>query len=265
LLTVSDTAYAIAFVRALEARLPPEQQLFSDPYAHIFADAGEHAREGIARFRQHPLFDFGVRLRTRYIDDELRAALQAGMRQVVVLGAGFDARALRMDEVSAVGARVYEVDFHALLATKRALLAAAGVSLPPHDVHVPCDFAAPDFGDHLARDLAAAGLVVGAMTAFIWEGVIGYIDRAGMERSLALMARVGGEGSRLVYTYADRSVSADDPTKLAEAAGFGPTRGLGMDEVWSLYLPGPPLEYASIARVGTAVRGPARAHGAGGG
>ncbi|NIQ51934.1 MAG: SAM-dependent methyltransferase, partial [Gammaproteobacteria bacterium] len=46
--------------------------------------------------------------RTRYIDDALREALEAGARQVVVLGAGFDTRAYRLDGMDA--AAVFEVD-----------------------------------------------------------------------------------------------------------------------------------------------------------
>lgn len=47
------------------------------------------------------------------------------------MGAGFDARGLRLPEIAERGAAVYEVDFAALLETKRAILPAAGVALPP--------------------------------------------------------------------------------------------------------------------------------------
>lgn len=254
MLSVSDTAYAIAWVRAAEVERPLEERLFLDPYAKFFVAGGEHAREGMDRFRQLPLFDAGVRLRTRYIDDEVREALAGGLRQIVLLGAGFDARGLRVHEVVQSGAQIFEVDFAAVLERKASLLAAAGVVLPAHLRYVPCALDAPDFDARLVDDLGAAGFSVGAPTVFVWEGVIGYIDWATMERSLALMARLGGASSRLIYTFGDRSLGLDDPTVLAQAAGFGPTREIGLYEAWRRYLRAPPLEHASLSRVGTAER-----------
>ncbi|HEY2370442.1 MAG TPA: class I SAM-dependent methyltransferase [Polyangiaceae bacterium] len=55
-----------------------------------------------------PVLRDGVRLRTRYIDDALREAVKGGFDQFVLLGAGFDARALRMPELAPK--RVFEID-----------------------------------------------------------------------------------------------------------------------------------------------------------
>lgn len=98
-LTVADTAYSIAVVRA------EEKELFSDPYAHLFAEAGAHAEEGTRRYLALPFFREGIRLRTRFIDDFVRANLG---NEVVILGAGFDARAMRMPELARK--RVVEID-----------------------------------------------------------------------------------------------------------------------------------------------------------
>src|SRR5580658_1645091 len=128
--TVADTAFSIAAVRAEEGRRPPAERLFDDPYASFFAAAGAHAAESTERFLALPFFRDGVRLRTRYIDDAVREGLKAGLDQIVLLGAGFDARGLRMPEIAARRASVYEIDTSDQLERKRAVLKSAGVKVP---------------------------------------------------------------------------------------------------------------------------------------
>jgi methyltransferase (TIGR00027 family) len=136
MLTVSDTAYSIAFIRSEEADRPPEQRLFDDPYAKLFAAEGAHAAEGTQRYLALSFFRDGIRLRTRFIDDVLRKGLDDGVDQVVLLGAGFDARGLRMP--ASHRATVYEVDVPALLERKRAILASADIcSMSPATSPLP--------------------------------------------------------------------------------------------------------------------------------
>src|SRR5262245_22899442 len=111
---VTDTAAAVARVRSWESELPEEQRLFEDPYARLFV-GGAAADEAVQLFLSAPIFREHVRLRTRFIDDALRAALAAGLKQVVNLGVGFDTRTLRLPEIAEQGAQVYEVDFAAQL------------------------------------------------------------------------------------------------------------------------------------------------------
>jgi methyltransferase (TIGR00027 family) len=253
MLTVADTAFSIAVVRSEEVDLPVEERLFEDPYARLFLAAGAHAAEGTERFLSLPFFREGVRLRTRFIDDALRAGLAAGLRQVVLLGAGFDARGLRMPEIEAAGATVFEVDFAAQLESKRALLAAAGVPLPARIAYVPCDFATPDFDAALAARLEERGFRPGAGAFFVWEGVIGYIDDAAIDRSLGFMVRAGGPGSRLVFTFGFQSFDPGSALERTRRAGFTTCEEVGADEVCRRYLPTPPHPYAHVARLGTAV------------
>src|SRR6516162_8681907 len=99
--SVADTAFMTAAVRAEEAARPEAERLFEDPYAAVFAAQGAHVAEATQRFLDLPFLRDGVRLRTRYVDDAVREGLAAGLRQVVLLGAGFDARGLRMPEIAA--------------------------------------------------------------------------------------------------------------------------------------------------------------------
>jgi methyltransferase (TIGR00027 family) len=255
MLTVSDTAYAIAHVRALESALPPAERLFDDPYAALFAAAGEHAREGTERFQSLPFFRDGIRLRTRFFDDFVRDGVTAGARQVVLLGAGFDARGLRFPELAAAGARVYEVDFEALLAAKRALLAGAGVATPPHVAYVACDFTAERFEDGLHASLRGAGFRAGEGALFVWEGVIAYLDRASIERSLRFMAAAGGAGTRVAFDHGDAPFAPETTLDFVRRFGFSGCEEVAYDTLWRRYLPGDAHENAWYCRATVATTG----------
>jgi O-methyltransferase involved in polyketide biosynthesis len=125
--TVADTAFSIAVVRAEEGSRPEGERLFTDPYASAFAAAGAHVAESTQRFLELPFFRDGVRLRTRFLDDCVRQGLASGLDQVVLLGAGFDTRGLRMPEIAARRATVFEVDTPYQLDRMRRALAGAGV------------------------------------------------------------------------------------------------------------------------------------------
>ncbi len=258
MLTVSDTAYTVAVVRAEEGERPASERLFDDPYATLFRAAGGHAAEATARLLELPLVRAGVRLRTRFIDDFLREGLSAGTTQVVLFGAGFDTRAFRMPEIAACGARVYEVDLAGQLEQKRALLATAGVPLPGHVAHVACDFMAADFAPALTAGLEAAGLRRGAGALFVWEGVTPYIDDPAVDRSLAFMAGAGGPGTRVVFDY---GAPRFDPVSAAERtrrAGFSGFEEVDYDVLWRRYLPGEPPPMASMLRIAVATTSPPR-------
>jgi methyltransferase (TIGR00027 family) len=252
MLTAADTAYSIAFVRAQESERAPSERLFEDPYASIFAAAGEHAREGTERFLALPFFSEAVRLRTRFIDDVVTSALDAGTTQVVLLGAGFDARALRLPAIAKHGASVYEVDFAEQLARKRALLDAARVTLPAWDHYVACDFNAPDFDDALMASLAERGFRAGAGAVFVWEGVIAYISKEATERTMRFVVRVGGPGARLVFDFAPIALEPDTAENRARRAGFTRFEQVGNDAIWRRHFASEPPPIASVGCLGTA-------------
>lgn len=249
MVTVADTAFSIAAVRAAEGALPPHERLFEDPYAACFAPLGAHAAEATERYLALPFFELGVRLRTRFIDDEVRVALGAGARQLVLLGAGFDARGLRMQEVASTGTRVFEVDTPEQLARKREALAAGGFTVPAHVVDVPFAFDARDLERELPAALASAGFSGSARTVFVWEGVIGYIDRAAIDASLRCMAAVSGPGSTVVLTAGLGSFDPDGSAEALRRAGWPESHELGADEVHRRFVPGDPPDAAPYLRL----------------
>jgi methyltransferase (TIGR00027 family) len=251
MLGASDTAFSMAFIRAEEAALPAGEQIFSDPYAAIFSAAGAHAAEGTARFLALPNFRDAIRLRVRGIDDLVRESIASGVRQLVLMGAGFDARGLRLPEVETKDVRVFEVDGAGLLEQKRGLLSAAGHSIPPRIAYLPCDFTT-DFESALGTSLAEAGLRANEGVLFIWEGVIPYIGVEAAARTLRFMRRVGGDNARVVFDMTDALFDPSTPEQFAKDAGFQHLSSVGFEELWRRYLPGEPHPNNSIVRLATA-------------
>lgn len=135
-----------------------------------------------------------VHLRTAAIDHALQEAVAAGVRQVVVLGAGYDHRAWRLEALRLC--KVFEVDHPATQQRKRESLQ----NRPPlcnQLVFAPVDFAAEDLGEKLHD----AGHNPQLPTAWLWEGVTMYLPPPAMRATLATVAARSATGSRLVLTY----------------------------------------------------------------
>ena len=129
--------------------------------------------------------------RTRFIDTHVMAALEGGATQLVLLGAGFDARPWRLAD--ALGGRpVFLVDHPASAATR----AYATATLPHRaDVRVDVDFAQDD----LAARLCAAGFDASQPAAVVWEGVSMYLPEAAVRHTLATLGRLLASGSQLSF------------------------------------------------------------------
>ncbi|MFO0548699.1 MAG: SAM-dependent methyltransferase [Polyangiaceae bacterium] len=254
--TVSDTAFSMTVVRAAEGELPVAERLFEDPYATYFAAAGAHAAENTQRFLELPFFVDGIRLRTRFIDDVVREGLAAGLTQVVVLGAGFDARALRMREIVERHARVFEVDTAEQLSRKRRVLASAGVRLPAYDRYVPYEFGAvrdeAEAELALSAALAKKGFRSGAGAVFVWEGVIGYITDAEIDWTLRFMVKAGGPESRVAFTFGPWSFDPDGARARLMHLGFRACDELNGEELWRRYWTTEPHPAAHVMRIAAA-------------
>ncbi len=165
-----------------------------------------------------------IEARTRFIDDRVLAALAAGIRQVVICGAGYDDRALRF---RTSGVRFFELDHPATQADKAARLAAiAG----PGPVLVQADFSTDD----VAAALAHAGHDPTQPTLFICEGLLVYLTRQECDRLLAALAERAAPGSELVVTLA---VHADDQDTELVLATANAARRTASTEPWRTILP----------------------------
>jgi methyltransferase (TIGR00027 family) len=162
-------------------------------------------------------------LRTAAIDVVLRTELQAGAEQLVILGAGLDARAWRVPELR--GTTVFEVDRPSTQHVKRRRVR----ELPPQAREVR--FVAVDFGrDALDDRLAAEGHDVSARTLWLWEGVTPYLVPAAIADTLGVIAGRSAPGSMALVTYTTPECSNTPqallPIVLAAFALLGePLRG----------------------------------------
>jgi methyltransferase (TIGR00027 family) len=203
---ISKTAGNMALIRALEFLRSPNQRLFSDPYARQFVPVCQRALLGPAhlpaiRTLLECFFDWrapGARssgaARTRLIDDWVREALASSVEQVVILGAGFDCRALRMSELENIP--VFEVDRAAMVARKERIVG-GNHRLPTRICRLGADFQR----DNLGNRLAEAGWSANRRTLFIWEGVTNYLDTRSVETVFNFFAADACYGSRIIFTY----------------------------------------------------------------
>ena len=252
---VLDTARAIARCRAAEGERPPGERLFEDPFARLFAGQGEAGAEDVvAAFARVPFFTEQVRLRTRYLDDLVRTEIARGARDVVILGAGFDTRALRLAEIARHDVRVHEIDFPEQLARKRATFADAGVALPTHVRLHGCDLSRPDALATLTGPLADSGCRAGAGAVFLLEGVISYIEDDAVERTFRFVADAGGAGSRIGFNYTAARFHRRPLASLLEAAGLQAVEDVDLAAVHRRYLRGEPPPGGELFRIATAER-----------
>jgi methyltransferase (TIGR00027 family) len=142
---------------------------------------------GLRRVGRHSSVPY-LAARTLFFDAFVRDALDRGLRQVVVLGAGYDSRAWRLAHP---GVTFFEVDQPATQADKRTRAPGGG------PVYVPADVTDP----RLAEKLTYAGLQAQEPAAFMAEGLAVYLPREAAAVVLATVADLGGAGSRLAVSF----------------------------------------------------------------
>jgi methyltransferase (TIGR00027 family) len=176
----SLTARWIAAHRARLARTRP-----STPGGDT--DSERRLYEGMGRVFVLPgLHPTGMAERTKFIDDEVARAIGRGTEQIVIIGAGYDGRALRF---GGGATRWIEVDFPATQADKRRRLGALGI-IPTNVTYAGVDL----MRDDLDAALAAAGHDAERPTLFICEGLLSYLTlevSASMSRMLRSRAADG--------------------------------------------------------------------------
>ena len=247
---LTDTAGAIARIRAAEGTLPADERLFDDPFARLFG-GGPASAEVMARFLTAPFFREHVRLRTRFIDDVVRRALADGIRQIVLLAAGFDCRALRMAEIADAGAIVFEVDLAAQLEAKRAILRRAGIALPGFVRLVAGDLDDAD-ASRLARDLGPGDFRPDLPTLFVCEGIVSYLRDATLAHLLAAIVHAAPAGARLVFNYPLTRLAPDQVAERLASAGFARVEDHALDAMHRRYLRGEPPPGGEFYRIALA-------------
>lgn len=135
-----------------------------------------------------------LELRTALIDAAVKRAVEGGVKQLVIVGAGLDSRPWRLTELSDVD--VYEVDHPATQAWKKGR--ATGLHAVARSVQfVPVDFERQSLADALTQTTHDAA----RPTLWLWEAVTMYLPHTAIASTLADMAKRSSKGSTLVATY----------------------------------------------------------------
>lgn len=218
------SAEAAAAARACESMLPNHQRLFYDPWAKNFLSfkySGFRLIDILSRIPllNHLVFlfvDFAqksiiwymdrlypggygfVTVRTRYFDDQIETCIEAGIDQLIILGAGFDARAYRLSKLKEK-VKVFEVDQPITMNRKMELVKKMFGHLPDHVVYVLINFEK----DNLADRLLESGYDPQAKSLFIWEAVAGYLSPDAVDEVLGFV--VDNHSSSIIFDYPDIS------------------------------------------------------------
>jgi methyltransferase (TIGR00027 family) len=167
-----------------------------------------------------------IAARTRFVDERVVAAIAAGLRQVVICGAGYDDRALRF---RTAGVRFFELDHPATQEDKARLLRQAGtgtgdVTLAEIDFRTDDVGTVLDLADHDAEQ----------PTLFVCEGLLVYLDRDTCRRLLTGLAARAAARSVLAVSIATH---ADGLNSAEVAATANLRRRNGDAEPWQTILP----------------------------
>jgi methyltransferase (TIGR00027 family) len=183
---VASTALTSALLRAAHLVLDHEPKIFADDLAMRLAGCENDAElRHIIQQRMHVLRDaLGSDLaqevfnrlraimivRARFAEDELARAIETGIRQYVILGAGLDSFAYRRRDL-ATRIRIFEVDHPRMLEWKSSRLADSGIPIPGNVAFAPVDLESGS----LRESLQTTGFQETRPAFFSWLGVTQYL------------------------------------------------------------------------------------------
>lgn len=223
----SRTAQAVAAARAVGLR-----DLHDPLAAHVLSDGRRRLVRALRRtIETSPAGETVVNtltaglaghaaLRMHAVDQAVQAGLDAGCRQVVVLGAGYDTRAWRLRGLA--GCHVVEVDLPDTQAVKQRCLE----GLTPV---TPVMFAAADLSDDtLAHALSTTGHERDRPTVWVWEAVAPYLPHDAVQATVEAIAELSAPASHLAMTVARPELLGSGPVSaLLSPAARGLFAGIG--------------------------------------
>jgi len=230
--SVGATALSVAAARAVETAAT--EPLIRDGFAYLLVSSAgrpwarlasdlewigddEHGR------RAHQLAVDYQAVRTHYFDGYFADAVDAGIRQVVILAAGLDSRAFRLDWPA--GTTVFEIDQPQVVSYKTTTLESAGAAPTADRRTVPVDLR-----DDWAAALNAAGFDPNQPTAWLAEGLLPYLPTEAQDRLFEIVTSLSAPGSQVAVEAFSLGVADNDRRRAARRARFERMRQrLGLD------------------------------------
>jgi methyltransferase (TIGR00027 family) len=234
--SVGATALSVAAARAVETATP--DPLIRDPFAYVLVSSAGQPWARLASDlewigdddhgrRAHRLGVDYQAVRTHYFDSYFAEATgtAAGIRQVVILAAGLDSRAFRLDWPAVTA--VYEIDQPQVVTYKTTILESAGAA-PTADRRT----VAVDLRDDWAAALTAAGFDPGQPTAWLAEGLLPYLPAEAQDRLFEMLTALSAPGSRVAVEAFSLGITDSEVRRTARRARFErmrQRRGLDID------------------------------------
>lgn len=224
--SVGVTALGVAAGRAIESRR--SDGLVDDPYAEAFVVAATPR----VRLPSGPNFEAAwtmqstyIGVRSRFFDLFCAAAAAEGITQVVILAAGLDTRALRLDWPA--GSVVYEVDQAGVFEFKNGVLAGCRAGRSAHRVVVPADLR-----EDWPTALLAAGFDPARPSAWLAEGLLPYLPAQAEADLFDRVHQLSVPGSRMAVEHLgpSRAGTADRAQPLSEVLGVDIADLMYLDE-----------------------------------
>ena len=192
------TAQGVAKQRLIETLAKPEERIINDPYADRFVLGAS-----FIKFMGHefnvwlgqkvvPGFHEHLISRTRFIDDLIKASAASGVEQYVILGAGYDSRAHRLELPSSL--RIFEVDQPEVQSRKRSKLPKE-LSNSENITYVAVDFT----HQSLTEQLMDSGFDQSKSTVFTLEGVSQYITKEAFSSTIKEVATLTQKASSIFF------------------------------------------------------------------
>jgi methyltransferase (TIGR00027 family) len=224
---ISETALIVASLRALSTYEPDDQFNSNDQYAALFLPDDKRgmltdskAQEMIRKAIPQGMYEYVIS-RTKYLDEVFKEAIGNDFGQIVFLGAGFDSRPYRFNDLLNK-TRIFEVDSEATQNYKKSLLSKYSVE------NKNVEYISTDFEEaNLFSKIREHGYNPNDRTLFLWEGVTFYLTAKSVIRMLKDIRENSCPGSLVCFDFQTMK-SADELIKTgleAESIKFGIEEG----------------------------------------
>jgi methyltransferase (TIGR00027 family) len=238
----SQTAIYTALLPAAHDLLDDAPKILADPFARdLVRLASDQAlldalKVFPIRADHLPRMRMLMSVRSRYVEDELGLAVERGISQYVMLGAGLDSFAFRRPDLMRM-LHVFEVDHPASQSWKRGRVMELGIAVPPTLHYVPIDFERAT----LSSGLAAGGVSCTEKTFYALPGVTQYLSHKAVLNTLKQIASAGARGSELVAQFVVPAGSlSPEESEIVDAEA---NRAASVGEPWISYFTPEDVEF----------------------
>jgi len=207
----SKTAEEVTLIRMGESQKGEDERICYDPLAIHFISQKtlelhqknpEIAKEKEVLFRG---VANTIAARVRYFDDFVKKSIDEDIEQLVILGAGYDTRAYRIDGLKE-NVKVFEVDHPGTQGVKIEKLKELFGSLPDHVEYASVDFEEEILGENLFN----RGYDPSKKTLFVMEGLTMYIPPEAVFEILSFIVKDSGKGSAVIFDYGSRPANFEE-------------------------------------------------------